>query len=65
VRAAHSRPLQNLVTAVGVAVCRHGMLLRLMNLFTGERHAYATAAVLSLLATGTSVLFWWYDIACR
>lgn len=56
---------QNLVTAVGMAVCRHGMLLRLLNLFTGERHAYATAVAHSLLGVGTSVAFWWYDIACR
>ncbi|GIL81219.1 hypothetical protein Vretifemale_10273 [Volvox reticuliferus] len=40
---------KNLITAVGVALCRHGMLLRLMNLFSGERHAYSTAAVLSFL----------------
>jgi hypothetical protein len=57
--------LQNLVTAVGVAVCRHGMILRLLNLFTGERHAYSTAAVMSIFLAQTAILFWWYDIACR
>lgn len=41
------------------------MLLRLVNFFTGERHAYATLAVQSLMQAGTSVQFWWYDIACR
>lgn len=56
---------QDLVTALGVALCRHGVLLRLLNLFTGERHAYSTAAVQSLLAVGTGVQYWWYDIACR
>ncbi len=61
--AAESR--KNLITAVGAVLCRHGMLLRLMNLFGGERHAYATTAALSLLTAGTAVQFWWYDIACR
>lgn len=56
---------QKLVTAAGVALCRHGILLRLLNLFTGERHAYSTAAVQSLLVAGTAVQYWWYDIACR
>ncbi|PNW72936.1 hypothetical protein CHLRE_14g612400v5 [Chlamydomonas reinhardtii] len=63
VLAAESR--KNLITAVGAVLCRHGMLLRLMNLFGGERHAYATTAALSLLSAGTAVQFWWYDIACR
>ncbi|EFJ46406.1 hypothetical protein VOLCADRAFT_105534 [Volvox carteri f. nagariensis] len=63
VLAAESR--KNLITAVGVALCRHGMLLRLMNLFSGERHAYSTAAALSFLAARTAVQYWWYDIACR
>eukprot|EP00198_Chlamydomonas_reinhardtii_P003430 XP_001692766.1 Tcr1 transposon ORF2 [Chlamydomonas reinhardtii] len=54
-----------LVTAAGVVLCRHGMLLRLVNLFHGERHMYATAAAASILAAGTAVQFWWYDIACR
>ncbi|GIL85589.1 hypothetical protein Vretimale_13302 [Volvox reticuliferus] len=56
---------KNLVTAVGVVVCRHGMLMRLMNFFRGERHFYAIAAIHSLMAVGTAVHFWWYDIACR
>ncbi|GIL65084.1 hypothetical protein Vafri_18859 [Volvox africanus] len=63
VLAAESR--KNLITAVGVALCRHGMLLRLMNLFSGEWHAYSTAAALSFLAAGTAVQYWWYDIVCR
>ena len=57
--------LQNLVTSAGVVLCRHGMLLRLLSLFTGERHLYSTAAIQSLLVVGTGVQFWWYDIACR
>ena len=54
-----------MITALGVAVCRHGMVLRMINLFEGERHAYSTAAVRSLLLQGTAVDYWWYDIACR
>ncbi|KXZ42182.1 hypothetical protein GPECTOR_188g287 [Gonium pectorale] len=56
---------KNLITAVGVMVCRHGMLLRLMNFFRGERHLYSTAALWSLFVAGSAVHFWWYDIACR
>ena len=41
------------------------MLLRLMNFFRGERHFYSIAAIQSLMAVGTAVHFWWYDIACR
>ncbi|KXZ41023.1 hypothetical protein GPECTOR_961g227 [Gonium pectorale] len=57
--------MQHLITAAGLLVCRHGVLLRLINFFSGERHAYSTLAALSLLEAGTSVRFWWYDIACR
>ncbi|KXZ40894.1 hypothetical protein GPECTOR_1477g659 [Gonium pectorale] len=56
---------KNLITAVGVVVCRHGMLLRLMNFFRGERHLYSTATLWSLFVAGSAVHFWWYDIACR
>ncbi|GLC38836.1 hypothetical protein PLESTM_000783200 [Pleodorina starrii] len=59
------RYLQNIITALGVALCRHGMLLRLVNLFGGERHAYCTSTVQSILQAGTGIRFMWYDIACR
>ena len=57
--------MQNLITGAGAVLCRHGMLMRLMNLFTGERHIYAIAAMYSFLRVGTAIQFWWYDIACR
>lgn len=56
---------KHLVTAMGTAVCRHGMLMLLVNMFTGERHAYATAVAKHLLARSVGVRFLWYDIACR
>ncbi|GLC39193.1 hypothetical protein PLESTM_000862500 [Pleodorina starrii] len=56
---------KNIITALGVALCRHGMLLRLVNLFGGERHAYCTSTVQSILQAGTGIRFMWYDIACR
>ncbi|PNW70811.1 hypothetical protein CHLRE_17g734677v5 [Chlamydomonas reinhardtii] len=56
---------KNLITGAGAVLCRHGMLMRLMNLFTGERHIYAIAAMYSFLRVGTAIQFWWYDIACR
>ncbi|GLC38083.1 hypothetical protein PLESTB_000269000 [Pleodorina starrii] len=60
-----SDPQKNIITALGVALCRHGMLLRLVNLFGGERHAYCTSTVQSILQAGTGIRFMWYDIACR
>ncbi|GIL87953.1 hypothetical protein Vretimale_6330 [Volvox reticuliferus] len=56
---------KDLITALGAALCRHGMLLRLINLFTGERHAYCTCTVESILYAETAIQFMWYDIACR
>jgi hypothetical protein len=57
--------MQNLITGAGAVLCRHGMLMRLLNLFTGERHIYAIAAMYSFLRVGAAIQFWWYDIACR
>ena len=53
------------ITAVGGCFCAHGFLLSLFNLFTGERWAYSTYALHSLMSAGVLPLFWWYDINCR
>lgn len=33
--------LQYLITGLGLAVCRHSMVLRAFNMWTGEKHGYA------------------------
>ena len=35
---------QKLISGLGVGICRHGVVMVLMNVFHGERHAYANAA---------------------
>jgi hypothetical protein len=57
--------LQYAITGLGTAICRHGFVLKLLNIFTGERHAYATMVMQCFLFANIAVLFLWYDIACR
>ena len=54
------------ITAVGGVFCRHGFILLLLNLFTGERWGYATLLLHTLFAVHhLAVQFFWYDINCR
>ena len=53
------------ITALGALLCRHGFVGNLLNIFTGERHAYATLFLWQLLQRGIKVDFVWYDINCR
>ena len=46
-------------------LCRHGMLIYLVNMFSGERHAYAIALVRQVLMRSVGIQFLFYDIACR
>jgi hypothetical protein len=39
--------------------------MKLINIYTGERHAYATFVMQLFLMMSIKVLFIWYDIACR
>ena len=57
--------LQYLITAVGMAVCRHGHVYAMINLPSGEKHVYAIYMLQLLLAAGIFMWFWWYDINCR
>lgn len=57
--------LQFDITSLGVALCRHGFIMTLMNSFTGERHAYGTLFLKRLLEIGIAPRFVWYDINCR
>jgi hypothetical protein len=41
------------------------VVLKLLNIFTGERHAYATYVMQRMLRSNVKVLYFWYDIACR
>lgn len=43
--------------------CRHGILLALVDLRTGERFAYSMAAVAHLRNAGLPVHTLWYDVA--
>lgn len=48
------------ITALGLLVCRHGVIVRAMNCFTGERHAYALVFVRWLASVlGITVSFIW------
>lgn len=54
------------ITGVGGLFCRHGFLLLLLNMYTGERWSYATYMLYMLLAVyGVQVSHFWYDINCR
>lgn len=57
--------VQYLITGTMTMLCRHGMLLYMANMFTGERHAYAIALVRQVLRQSAGIAFLWYDIACR
>lgn len=58
--------MQYLVTAVGLAVCRHGHIYVMVNLSSGEKHIYAIYVLqYLLLIAALRVMFWWYDINCR
>ena len=54
--------MQQDITALGAC---HGHIINLMNIFTGERYAYAALFVLRLLQAGIRPEFVWYDINCR
>jgi hypothetical protein len=56
---------QFLITAVGLAVCRHGYIYKMINLPSGEKHIFAIYVLQLLLMAGLQILFWWYDINCR
>jgi ABC-type antimicrobial peptide transport system permease subunit len=53
------------IAGLGTTVCRHGFVVGLVNVFHGERHAYATWAVKRFCEMGFSIAVFWYDIACR
>lgn len=58
--------LQHSITAVGLAVCRHGHIFMMINLTSGEKHIYAIYVLqYLLLVAALQILFWWYDINCR
>lgn len=57
--------VQYLITAVGVAACRHGHVYKLLNLTSGEKHIYAIYVLQAILAAGIAVFLWFYDINCR
>lgn len=52
-------------TGVAGIFCRHGMVLAMINMFTGEQWSYSTFLMKALLEEGVLPLFWWYDINCR
>lgn len=56
---------QYLITAMAVAVCRHGHILMMANCTGGEKHGYAILCMHLLLVAGLVVKVWWYDINCR
>jgi hypothetical protein len=53
------------ITGLGGAVCPHGFVLAVHDVFTGERWAYSTFMLIWLMLHGIFPLFWWYDINCR
>lgn len=63
--------LQRDITALGAILCRHGLLMAMMDIKTGERYIYAILLLCHLMFTSlpdggilpVSVL--WYDINCR
>jgi hypothetical protein len=57
--------LQYLIAGLGTVVCRHGSLVALLNMFEGERHAYAIVALEELRKQGVVPNIFWYDINCR
>jgi hypothetical protein len=48
------------ITGVAAAFCRHGFLLLALNMFTGERWAYATFILQSLFLAGIVPSFVWW-----
>jgi Kyakuja-Dileera-Zisupton transposase len=56
---------QFLISGLGTLVCRHGHLMSLLNVFEGERHAYAIVALEELMKKGVVPNVFWYDINCR
>ena len=42
--------------------CRHAVLLRMVDVPTGERFAYSFAAIAALCARGLPVKYVWYDV---
>jgi hypothetical protein len=56
---------QLLISGLGTLVCRHGHLLSLLNVFEGERHAYAIVALEELRKKGVIPNVFWYDINCK
>ena len=61
----YSFSLQFDVTAVGATLCRHGHLMQLMDIQTGERYVYACILLLSLMEAGVPLHTLWYDINCK
>jgi len=53
------------ITGVGAAFCRHGFVIMMLNLTTGERWSYSTMMLSTMLTVGILPMFWWYDINCR
>lgn len=52
--------VQYAITALGLLVCRHGIILRASNCFTGERHAYALVFIRWLVCVlGLAVSYVW------
>lgn len=41
------------------------MLNCAINVYGGEKHAYATLAVMAYLLEGIRIAYLWYDIGCR
>ena len=58
--------LQYGISGIGSALCRHGHILHVMNIFGGEKYAYATYVLYTILVVyKLAVRFIWYDINCR
>ena len=54
------------ITGLGGAFCRHGFCGLAMNIFTGERYAYALMILQIILFQHKLPLqFFWYDVNCR
>ena len=63
--------LQRDITALGAILCRHGLLLAMMDIKTGERYIYAILLLCHLMFSSLPdgdilpVKVLWYDINCR
>lgn len=58
--------VQYYITGLGAALCRHGHIAKVMNIFSGEKYGYATLFIYIILVTcAVPVLFVWYDVNCR